>query len=157
MLSQNKGTLLTFNPKSSSYCLIHKDFAQQLPAAIYLASAVHKATQSCFLLCHDIRLESSRWYVPLVLFLSNLHPAKLESEYRTKWIGECEGYHKSTDVIPLRYFRIVLETLRWDSLGIDWNLCQLLHQTYQDSLYHCLGCSICIQIPIGVLCEASFH
>ena len=81
---QNKGTLRTFNPKSSSCCLIHKIRAQQLLVAIYSASVVDKATQACFLLCHDIRLEPSRWHVPLVLFLSNLHPAKSESEYPTK-------------------------------------------------------------------------
>ena len=46
------------------------------------------------------------YQVPLVLFLSSIHPAKSESEYPTKWIGEWEGYHKPTVVVPLRYFRI---------------------------------------------------
>jgi len=76
VLSHNKGTLQMFNPKSSSCYLIHKICAQQLPAAIYSTSVVDKATHACFLLCHDIRLDPSRWHVPLVLFLSNLQPAK---------------------------------------------------------------------------------
>ena len=124
VLSHNKETLLTFNPKSSSYCLIHKICAQQLPATIYFASTVDKATQACFLLCHEIRLDPSRWHVPLVLFLSNLHPAKSELEYPTKWIGKCEGYHKPMDGVPLRYLRILLVALRWNSFGQDWNLAQ---------------------------------
>jgi len=44
------------------------------------ASAVDKATHACFLLCQDIKLDPSRWYVPLVLFLSILRPAKFESK-----------------------------------------------------------------------------
>jgi len=81
VLSHNKGTLLIFNPKSSICCFIHKICAQQLPVAIYPASTVDNATHACFLLCHDIRLDPSKWHVPLVLFLSNLQLAKLESEY----------------------------------------------------------------------------
>jgi len=88
VLSHNKETLLIFNPKSSSYCLIHRICAQQLPAAIYSALVVDKATHACFLLCHDMRLDPSRWHVPLVLFLSSLQPAKSESKYPTRCIGE---------------------------------------------------------------------
>jgi len=50
-------------------------YAQPCPTAIYSTSAVESATQACFLLFHEIRLDPSRWQVPLVLFLSNLHPA----------------------------------------------------------------------------------
>ena len=73
VLSHSRGTLLTFNPKSSSYCLIHKIWAQQLPVTMYSASVVESATQACFLLCQKIRMKPSRWQVPLVLFLSSLH------------------------------------------------------------------------------------
>ena len=68
VLSHRRGTLLIFNPKSSSCCLIHKICAQQLQAAIYSASAVDKATHACFLLCHEMRLDPSKWHVPFVLF-----------------------------------------------------------------------------------------
>ena len=91
---------------------------------MYSTSVVDKATQACFLLCQDIRLEPSRWQVLLVLFLSNLHLAKSESEYPTKCIRQCEGYHKATNFVPFRYFKILLAALKWDSLGLDWNLAQ---------------------------------
>jgi len=58
--------------------------AQQLPAEIYSISAVDKATLFYFLLCHNNSAEPIKWQVPLVLFLSVLHPAKSESEYPTK-------------------------------------------------------------------------
>ena len=69
VLSHNKGTLLTFNPKSSSYCLIQRICAQQLSSAMYSGSAIERATQACFLLCQDMRLEPRRWQVPLVCFI----------------------------------------------------------------------------------------
>jgi len=69
VLSHIKGTLLIFNPKSASCCLSHRICAQQLPAAIYSASAVERATHACFLLCYEIRLEPRRWQVPLMIFL----------------------------------------------------------------------------------------
>ena len=33
-----------------------------------------------------------------------------------------EGYPKLKEIIPLRYFIILLTTTRWNSLGLDWNL-----------------------------------
>ena len=80
VLSHIKGTLLICDPKSASCFLSHRICAQQLPAAIYSASAVDRATHACFLLCQEIRLEPRRWQVPLVLFLSSLQPTKSQSE-----------------------------------------------------------------------------
>ena len=73
VLSQSKGTLLTFNPKSSRYCLIQRIFAQQLPTTIYSTFAVERATQTCLFLCQYMSLALRIWHVPLVLFLSSLH------------------------------------------------------------------------------------
>jgi len=64
------------------------DWAQQLPAVIYSASVVERATQACFLECHEIREQPKRWQVPLVLFLSVLQPPKSESLYPTRDIVE---------------------------------------------------------------------
>ena len=80
VLSQRKGTLLIFNPKSASCCWSQSIYAQQLPTTMYLASTVERATQACFLLCQEMRLDPRRWQVPLVLFRSSLRPAKSESE-----------------------------------------------------------------------------
>jgi len=60
--------------------MIQRLSAQQLPTAMYSTSAVDKAIHACFLQCHDIKLDPRRRHVPLVLFLSILHPAKFESE-----------------------------------------------------------------------------
>jgi len=80
VLSQSNHILESVKPKSLSCCLIQKLWAQQLPATMYSASAVDKATHACFLLCHDIKLDPSRWQVPLMLFLFSLQPAKSELE-----------------------------------------------------------------------------
>jgi len=71
------------------------------------------------LLFHEIRLDPSKWHVPLVLFLSNLHPALLEFEKPLRTILESLGYHNPTLVVPLRYMRILFATLKCDSLGLD--------------------------------------
>ena len=47
---------------------------------MYSASTVDSATQASFLQFQDTRELAKRWHVSLVLFLSSLHPAKLESE-----------------------------------------------------------------------------
>ena len=65
--------------KSMSCCLIHRIWAQQL-SAIYSTSIVDNTIKFCFLLNQEIKLTSKNWQVPLVLFLSNLHPAKSASE-----------------------------------------------------------------------------
>ena len=76
VLSQSKGTMLIFKPKSSSCCLSQRICAQQLLAAMYSASAMKRATHACFLLCQEMRLDPRRWQVPPVLFRSSLHPTK---------------------------------------------------------------------------------
>jgi len=60
VLSQSIGTLLIFNPKFASCCLSQSICAQQLPAAMYSASVVERATQACFLLCQEIWLDPRR-------------------------------------------------------------------------------------------------
>jgi len=40
---------------------------EKYPVAMYFASIVVSATQTCFLLFHDIKLQPSRWKTPLVL------------------------------------------------------------------------------------------
>ena len=47
-LSHSIGTFEDVISKSKSYCLIHKIWATQLPAATYLDSVVNSATQFCF-------------------------------------------------------------------------------------------------------------
>jgi len=60
VLSQSKDTLLILKPKSSSCCLSQRICAQQIPATMYSASTVERATQACFLLCQEIRLDPRR-------------------------------------------------------------------------------------------------
>ena len=74
-LSHSNGTLLRWIPKSLNVDLIHNNCAQQLPALIYSASAVERATLFCFFDDHDTKDLPNNWQVPLVLFLSTLHPA----------------------------------------------------------------------------------
>jgi len=73
MLSQNRSTLVRFNPKSLSCCFNQRICSQHLPAIVYSASEVDNATQASFLFCHGTRLDPRKWQVPLVLFLSNLY------------------------------------------------------------------------------------
>ena len=56
VLSHNRGIWLSKIPKSFNCCLSHMVWAQQLPAAMYSASAVERATHACFLHCHEIKL-----------------------------------------------------------------------------------------------------
>ena len=91
---------------------------------MYSASVVDNATHACFLLCHETKLDPSKWHVPLVLFLSILQPAKSESKYPTKLRETSAGYHSPTVVVPYRYFRILYAAVKCDSLGLDWNLAQ---------------------------------
>ena len=74
VLSHFRGILSRKMSKSSSYCFIHKIWAQQFPAAIYSTSVVDKATHACFFECHDTKEQPKKWQVPLVLFLSILQP-----------------------------------------------------------------------------------
>jgi len=108
VLSHSNGILERLCPKWLSWCFNQMVWAQQLPTAMYYASAVDNATQACFLLCQDIQLDPSKWHVPLVLFLSTLQPAKSESEYPTRFKVTSLGYHRPTSVVPLRYFKILL-------------------------------------------------
>jgi len=60
VLSQNKGILEGFKPKSLSCYFSQRLCAQQILATIYSGSAMDNATQACFLLCHEIRLDPSK-------------------------------------------------------------------------------------------------
>ena len=73
-LSHSNGTWLKLKPKWLKVDLIHNNCAQQLPALMYLASAVESATLFCFFDDHDTRDLPSNWQVPLVLLLLILHP-----------------------------------------------------------------------------------
>jgi hypothetical protein len=74
-LSHSNGTCLNLHPKSLKVAFINSNYAQQLPALMYSVSAVESATLFCFLDVHDTSDLPSNWYLPLVLFLSILHPA----------------------------------------------------------------------------------
>jgi hypothetical protein len=74
-LSHSNGTFLKLIPKSFNVAFIHKICAQQLPAAMYLASAVDSAILFCFLDDHETSDLSNNWQVPEMLFLSTLSPA----------------------------------------------------------------------------------
>ena len=113
VLSHIRGIWLSKIPKSFNCCLSHMVWAQQVHAAMYSASAVERATHYCFLHCHEIKLDPSKWQVPLVLFLSVLQPAKSESEYPVKLNEMLPGYRKPTSLVPCKYFRILLAPLKW--------------------------------------------
>ena len=67
------------NPKSESCGLSHNICAQQLPTIMYSAPTIDKATHAFFLLFHEARSLPNKWQVPLVLFLSSLHPSNSKS------------------------------------------------------------------------------
>ena len=122
VLSHFKWMWSRFTQKSSSCCFIKRLWAQQLPTAIYYAFAVESATQACFLQFQDTSELPKRWHVPLVLFLSSLHPTKSKSEKSIRLKEVPLGYHKPTLVVPLRYLIILLIVVKWDSLRFAWYL-----------------------------------
>ena len=104
--------LLCLIPKSLSCILIHKIWAQQLPAATYSASAVDSTTEFCFLLNQEIRLLPKNWQAPFVLFLSSLQPAKSESEYACRIRDDSLSYYSPTFWVPLKYLMILLTVVK---------------------------------------------
>ena len=74
-LSHSNGTCLNLIPKSLKVAFIQSNWAQQLPAEMYSASAVESATLFCFFDDQDTSDLPNSWHVPDVLFLSTLHPA----------------------------------------------------------------------------------
>jgi hypothetical protein len=74
-LSDSNGTFLKFIQKSFNVAFIHKICAQQLPAAMYSASAVDSAILFYFLDDHETSDLPNNWQVQEVLFLSTLSPA----------------------------------------------------------------------------------
>ena len=75
VLSHLMGMQLITRPKSFNYCFIHKTCDPQHPAATYSASAVDKATLTCFLEHQKTKKLPSSWQVLEVLFLSIKLPA----------------------------------------------------------------------------------
>ncbi|MED6191258.1 hypothetical protein PIB30_114424, partial [Stylosanthes scabra] len=61
---------------------------------------------------HETKEFPKRWQVPLVLFLSNLQPAKSESEYPIRSQADPFGYHNPTFKVPMRYFIILFTALK---------------------------------------------
>ena len=75
---------------------------------MYSTSTVDSATQACFLQFQDTKELPKRWHAPLVLFQSNLHHVKSESEKPIRFKEVPLGYHKPTLDVPLRYLMILL-------------------------------------------------
>ena len=115
MLSHFRGMWSRVILKSSSCCFIQRLWAQQLLAAIYYAFVVNNATLTCFLQFQDTRELPKRWHVPLVLFLSTLHPAKLESEKPIKFKEVPLDTTNQHWLCPW-YLIFILTTIKWDSL-----------------------------------------
>jgi len=92
---------------------------------MYYAFVVERATHVCFLQCQEINLDPSIWEVPLVLFLSILKHAKSGSEKPVKFRDTLHRYHRPTSLVPCKYFRILLATLKCESFGSDWNLAHI--------------------------------
>ena len=63
-----------------------------------------------------------KWHMLLVFFLSNLQLAKSTSEKPINSKLSPLGYHKPMSIIPYKYLRNFFMSLKWDSLGQDWNL-----------------------------------
>src|ERR1044072_1698141 len=84
ILSQNKVITSCLTSYSSSICFIHINCVQLLPAAMYLASAVERETQFCFLLNQETRLLPRKKQPPEVLFLSSAFPAQSASQNPTR-------------------------------------------------------------------------
>jgi hypothetical protein len=60
---------------------IHNNWVQQLPAAIYSASAIEREIEDCFRLNQATRLVPTQKHPPKLLFLSSAFPAQSASEY----------------------------------------------------------------------------
>ena len=86
---------------------------------MYSASVVDSATEFYFLLNQEIRLTPKNWQVPLVLFLSNLHPIKSASEYSIKSINESLENHNPRVCVPFKYLKILLTAFKCDSFRFD--------------------------------------
>jgi hypothetical protein len=89
---------------------------QQLPAVIYSASAVERATEVCLRLDYDTNDPPRNWYIPLVLFLLSQSPVKSASVNPMRLSLVCLSYHNPRLRVPLIYHRILLSAIRWDSL-----------------------------------------
>ena len=61
LLSHNKRISSNFTPNSRRVCFIHNNWAQQLPAEIYSASAVERATKFCFFEDQETRDLPRNW------------------------------------------------------------------------------------------------
>jgi hypothetical protein len=75
LLPYSNNTCLNLIPKSLKVAFIQSNWAQQLLAKMYSASAVKSATLFCFFDDQDTSDLPNSWHVPDVLFLSTLHPA----------------------------------------------------------------------------------
>lgn len=74
VLSQNKGIHSKRILKSSSYCLIQRNWAQHKEDVIYSASVVERSTKFYFLVPQEIQEDPKKWVIPQVLFLSTRYP-----------------------------------------------------------------------------------
>jgi hypothetical protein len=74
-LSHSNVTCLNLIPKPFKVAFIQRIYAQQLPAAMYSASAIESATLFCFFDDQETSDLPNNWYVSEVLLLSTLHPA----------------------------------------------------------------------------------
>lgn len=79
--------------------------------------AMDNTTLAYFLLCHETSDSPSKCHVSLVPFLSNIHPAKWESEYPTKSQSPPFEHHKPMCYVSERYLIMRLTILRCDSFG----------------------------------------
>ena len=123
VLSHFKGMWSRITPKSSRCCFIQRLWTQQLPAAIYSASALDNATYACFLQFQDTRELPKRWHVPLVFFLSSLHRAKSKFEKPIRFKEVPLGYHKPALVVPLRYLMILrISLISWTQANTEHNI-----------------------------------
>ena len=92
--------------------VIQRICAQHKPVAMYSASAVDKANEFCFLLCHETSECPRKCQVSLVLFLLTLQPAKLAFEYPINSKLSPLGYHRPMSIVPFKYLRIRFTTLK---------------------------------------------
>ena len=109
--------------KSLSVCFIQRICAQHKSAAMYSALVVDKATEFCFLLCHETSECPKKWQVPLVFFFFQPYNRKKSaSENPINSKLSLLGYHKPMSIVLFKYLKILFMELKWDSLGQDWNL-----------------------------------
>ena len=118
LLSQKIGISFAMTLQSLSCCLIQSICEQQLPAAMYSASAELSAAYLCFLLYPKTTADPNLKFPPNVLFKYDGLPTQSASMKPHSFTPYVCLYHSPNQVVPLRYHKICLAALQNNLVGL---------------------------------------